>query len=103
MEDRTIIITTDDGKELICDILFTFFSDEWNKNFVVFQPRGEERVSAAIFEEGQNGEGNLTAIESEEEWEFVEELLNDYYDNLEEKCGGNCDGCSGCGGDCNGE
>ncbi|MDE7161782.1 MAG: DUF1292 domain-containing protein [Anaeroplasmataceae bacterium] len=98
MEDRTLVLTMGDGKEVTCDILFTYHSDQFNKDYVIFQPRGEEQLSAASYVEDGDGKGSLQAVESEEEWDMLEELVNDYYgDQQGSGCGGNCGGCSGCG------
>ncbi|HIT50259.1 MAG TPA: DUF1292 domain-containing protein [Candidatus Pelethenecus faecipullorum] len=99
MQERTITLTTDDGKEVVCDILFTYHSDEFNKDYVVFQPRGTEEASAACYIEHENGEGELVQIQTDEEWEMLEDLLEDYSNQLEENSG--CSGgCASCGGGC---
>lgn len=96
MDDRTLVLTTNDGKEITCDILFTYHSDEFNKDYVIFQPRGEEQLSAASYTEEGAGKGSLQGIETDEEWEMLEELVKDYYSQDQENCSGNCGGCSGC-------
>lgn len=102
MVDRTITLLQDNGKELVCDILFTYHYEKLNKDYVVFQVRETKEVSAATYDPNDGKEGRLGKIETEEEWEMLEELLNDYAQNLddEEGCGGCCDSCSGCGEDC---
>ena len=77
MQERTITLTTDDGKEVVCYNLFTYQSDEFNKDYVVFQPRGTEEASAACYIEHENGEGELDQIQTDEEWEMLEDLLED--------------------------
>ncbi|MDE6408055.1 MAG: DUF1292 domain-containing protein [Anaeroplasmataceae bacterium] len=100
MEDRTLVLTMEDGKQVTCDILFTYHSEQFNKDYVIFQPRGEEQLSAASYEEESDGKGALHGIETEEEWNMLEELVNDYYSSDKaEGCSGNCGGCSGCGTD----
>ena len=49
MEDRTLTITTDSGEEILCEILFTTHSEEFNKDYVVFVEKGTNTVSAAIY------------------------------------------------------
>ena len=39
MVDRTITLVRDDGTEIVADIFFTYHSDEFNKDYVVFQVR----------------------------------------------------------------
>lgn len=98
MEDRTLVLTMDDGKEITCDILFTYHSDQFNKDYVIFQPRGEEQLNAASYVEDSAGKGSLHAIETDEEWAMLEALVDDYYGSPEDSgCSGNCGGCSGCG------
>lgn len=99
MTDRMIEITTNDGKKHICDILFTYHSEQFNKDYVLFVPRGEDQVSAAVYVPKTETEtdGELMAVETEEEWTMLEELLDDYYNDLEENdCNGECGSCSGC-------
>lgn len=96
MEDRTLTITTDNGEEILCEILFTTHSAEFNKDYVVFVEKGTNTASAAIYNASDNGEGTLTQITSDEEWEMLEELLDDYYNNQESGCEGSCDSCVGC-------
>lgn len=97
MDDRTLTITTDNGEEILCEILFTTHSNEFNKDYVVFVEKGTNNASAAIYTPTDNGEGTLTQITSEEEWNMLEELLDDYYNNQEESgCSGSCENCEGC-------
>ena len=74
MEDRTLTITTDSGEEILCEILFTTHSEEFNKDYVVFVEKGTNTASAAIYNANDKGEGKLTQITSEEEWTMLEEM-----------------------------
>ena len=113
MVDRTITLIQDDGKEIVCDILFTYHYDKTGKDYVIFQPRGTQEVSAATYNPADGQQGALGRIETEEEWSMLEALLNDYVTELDDEeeggCSGCCSGCSGCGsscdcdGDCNGD
>lgn len=97
--DRTITITNDDGKTYEGIILFTYHYDENNKDYVVFQIKGSDTASAAIYHPEDGGNGSLEKIESDEEWAMLEDLLDDYFSNQEtNSCQGcdSCDGCSGC-------
>lgn len=98
MENSTITITTGDGKEVLCDILFTHYEEKFKKHYVVFSTRDTKEASAAIYIENAEGEGRLEPVESEEEWAMLEELLDQYAMDHENECG--CgDDCS-CGDDC---
>ncbi|MBR6071793.1 MAG: DUF1292 domain-containing protein [Acholeplasmatales bacterium] len=96
--DNTMIITKD-GKEVKCRIIFTYYSEEFKKNYVIFQPEDENVISAMSYVEDGDKSGVLSAIETEDEWNMLEEVVNDYYDEKgNECCEGSCEGCNGCSG-----
>ena len=100
MDDRTITLIDNDGKEVVCDILFTYHYDKLDKNYVVFMDRASKNDSACEYIEGEGGSGKLNPVQTDEEWNLLEGLLNDYVDQMD---GGNCGGaCSGCQGGCSG-
>lgn len=99
MEDNTLIINTEDGKEIRCTILFTHHSDEFNKDYVVFVDENNV-CSAASYNALDNGKGSLEEIKTEAEWSLLERLLNQYNNDDEIKtsscdCSSSCEGCSG--------
>ena len=79
--EKQLVLRTDDGKEIKAEILFTHHSEEFNKDYVVFLPEGDEQYSAASYVEEGPMEGELSPVESDEEWELLEDLLNDYFQN----------------------
>lgn len=101
MQDRTLTLFAEDGSEIVCDILFTYHYEKTDKDYVVFQVRQTQEVSAAIYQPTENGEGRLEAVQTEEEWKMLEDLLNDYASRMDEEgCSGSCSTCGGCGGNC---
>ena len=72
------IIITVDGKETKCPIIFTFDSKEFNHKYVVFQHGDSEEISAMIYEEKDATSGTLMPIESDEEWDMVEGVLDTF-------------------------
>ena len=80
--DRLTIIN-EDHQEIECEIVFTFDSEEYEKNYVVFSPIGEEYVDedgypeihAASYVPDEDGEGVLTSIEDDKEWDMIEEVI----------------------------
>lgn len=99
MEKQYITLINDDGSETLAEILFTYHSEEFNKNYVVFLPQDGEGVAAASYVENGN-QGSLEQITTEEEWELIENLLEQYVQQLEATQGCEC-GCEDC--DCDGE
>jgi uncharacterized membrane protein YukC len=62
--------------------LFTFESEEFKKNYVLFYPVGatEEQVEimAASYISGENGDGELSGVETDEEWDMIEKVLQQF-------------------------
>lgn len=105
MNDRELVIIDESGKEIVCEIMFTHHSDDFNKDYVVYLRKDTNECSAATFEEVGNGEGKLGPVESEDEWKMLEDLLNDFIKNNNNtsncNCEGGCNGgCASCGGGC---
>lgn len=79
-----ITIIDEEGNEELYEILFTFDSDDFDKSYVLVFPSGagegeEVELSAFSYQESAGGlEGSLDAIESDEEWEMIEEVLNTF-------------------------
>ena len=110
LKENQLIFTDDEGKENICDILFTYESEEFKKSYVFFtkaEPEEDEeiQVSCAAYIPNDDGTGELVEVESDEEWEMLEKVFNDFAqaDDEEDPCEfcedcGSCEGCSGCSG-----
>ena len=82
LKENQLIIREDDGSEVICEIVFTFDSEATGKKYVIFQAIDDEsgEVGAASYVEKENGEGELQPIETDEEWELIQDALNDFLD-----------------------
>lgn len=80
MEEKTFTVIDEEGNEVLYEVVLTFKSDETNKSYVIYKLPGEEEeeVFAAIYDEDAKDGGNLIQIESEEEWDMVEEVLNTF-------------------------
>jgi uncharacterized protein YrzB (UPF0473 family) len=79
MSENTIIITKEDGTEITCDILFTFYSEETEKNYVLYvevdDEEGNVYASSYSDEDGLIGELFEIPESNVEEWEMIEEVL----------------------------
>lgn len=80
MEEKTFTVIDEEGNEVLYEVVLTFKSDETSKSYVIYKLPGEEEeeVFAAIYDEDAKDGGNLIQIESEEEWDMVEEVLNTF-------------------------
>ena len=83
MQDRTITLIQEDGQEIVCDILFTYFAEEFNKNYVVFQVRKTGEVSAATYDPEDGKEGRLGKIETDEEWAMLDDVLEEFQEDID--------------------
>lgn len=85
MDDKTIVVTGDDGKIIEYEIILTFDSPESGKKYVIYKlPEEDEEVLAAVYEEEADGEGVLTEIQTEEEFEMIQDILDSFLDDDEE-------------------
>ena len=69
------------GERILCDVLFTFESKEWDAHYIVYaESEHPERISASRYIPSQVANGTLSAllpIETDEEWDFVERVINE--------------------------
>ena len=78
-EKQKFVVLDDKGKEVECEPLFTFESEETKKNYVVYTDNskdkdGNVRVFASIYEVTDKG-NKLLPIKSEKEWKIIETIL----------------------------
>lgn len=76
MQNQKIYITTEDGKELEGEILFTF--DANGDDFVFYVLEGSEEVNVSKV----NEEGALSPVE-EDEWKLLEKVFEEYQEDME--------------------
>jgi len=79
--EEYITLVDEDGNEELYRILFTFDSDDFDKNYVLLYPTAanedeEVEIFAFSYENpDEDLEGQLDNIETDEEWEMIEEVL----------------------------
>jgi uncharacterized protein YrzB (UPF0473 family) len=82
LKDDQMVVTNANGDEAVCDILFTHEAN--GKNYVVFEFVDSHEVSAAIYTPGAtDDEGTFSDIETDAEWDMLDQVLQAYYDELE--------------------
>lgn len=83
-EHEYITIVDEEGNESLYEILFTFDSEDYNKSYVLVYPAGshdEEDVELQAFsytEQEDGSSGSLEPIETDAEWDMIEEVLNTF-------------------------
>ncbi len=88
-EKERIIIPDENGEEHLFEVLFTFDVDANQQSYLAVVPvdqKDDEEVEVFAFRyEDKENEDDLALfqIETEEEWEIVEEMLNTLMDEEE--------------------
>lgn len=80
-EVMTFKVVNDEGKEVECEVLFTFESDETKKNYIVYtdntvDSEGNTKVYASIYNPNED-ETKLLPIETDKEWKIIETILEE--------------------------
>lgn len=88
-EKMTFEIFNDEGQKIECEVLFTFESNETNKNYMVYtdntlDEEGNTKVYASIYQPDEE-EPKLEPIESDEEWAIIETILNEIQSEITSK------------------
>lgn len=94
-KENKLTYVDEDGNEVLCEILFTFDAEQFNKNYVLFYPVGSENedgtisVMAASYQPLEDGSiGELNEVTTDEEWDLIDEMLEAF---SEDQC--DCDEC----------
>ena len=80
MDDKnTFTVLNDEGKEITCEILFTFDSEETKKSYIVYTDNttdeaGNVKVYASVYNPDSEST-ELLPIETEREWKIIETIL----------------------------
>ena len=92
-QQNHITIIDENGTEQLCEVIHTFDSEEFGKSYVLYSLVGAEEdedgaveIFASSFVPAENGEdGELAPIETEAEWDMIEDVLNAIEDELGEE------------------
>jgi uncharacterized protein YrzB (UPF0473 family) len=82
MEEKTFTVIDEEGKELEFEVVLTFKNPDTDKAYVIYKLPGDdnEEVFAAIYDEESRLGGNLMPIETDAEWDTLDEVLNAFLD-----------------------
>lgn len=87
--NNTFTVINDEGKEITCNVLFTFDSEETGKSYIAYtdntlDEEGNTQVFASIFD--PTAESNkLEPIETEKEWKVIETILQTLQEEAQKK------------------
>lgn len=85
-EQMKFKVIDENGKEIEYEVLFTFESDETNKNYIVYTDNttdegGNTKVYASIYTPDSE-DLNLQPIETDKEWKIIETILNELQEEV---------------------
>lgn len=76
LDSNSLYVKDENGQEKKMTILFTFDSKDYESQYVVFQD--SENDEGDVYASRYDEEGNLLPIETDEEWEMVEEVIHTF-------------------------
>lgn len=90
-EKDTFVVTNDEGKEIVCNVLFTFDSDETGKSYIVYTDNskdelGNVQVYASIYNP-EDPNTKLEPIETEKEWKVIDTILKTLQEEIKNATG----------------
>lgn len=81
LDSNSLFVTDEAGNEVKMEILFTFENEDNSKKYVVFS--NEEDESGEVFASAYDDEGNLLPVETDAEWQMIEEVIGAFQDDEE--------------------
>ena len=87
--NSTFKMITEDGKEIECNVLFTFDSEETKKSYIAYtdnthEEDGSIKAYAAVYHPEDLNKG-FEPIETEKEWKVVETILATIQEEIKNK------------------
>lgn len=87
--ENTFKVINDRGEEIMCDVLFTFDSEETKKSYIVYTDNSKDetgniQVFASIYDPSQENQ-KLEPITTEEEWKVIETILNTLQETIKKE------------------
>ncbi len=89
IRNNEFTIVNDEGREIKCEILFTYEDEKTKKNYMAYTDNtqdddGNTKVYASIYNPEEENPV-LLPIETDEEWKMIEAILTSLSNNEEEK------------------
>ena len=88
LDNGKIVIKNDKGEELVCDVLFTFDSDETGNSYIDYtdntnDEKGNTKVYANTYD--KTGEDlKLSQLTTDKEWKIIDNILASVIDMVKE-------------------
>ena len=89
MKENSFTLIDENGNEVVYDVLFTFESEETNKNYIVYTDNSKDEsgnieVYASVYYPDEEN-SRLEAIETDKEWKTIETILETLQEEIKNK------------------
>ena len=86
-ETECLTVIDDDGKEVVCNVLFTFDNADESRHYIVYTDNskdneGNVQVYASRYDPQSGDKMELLPIETEEEWTTIQGILEDLQNKI---------------------
>mgnify|MGYP004497406177 CR=1 FL=1 len=86
-ETECLTVIDDDGKEVVCNVLFTFDNADESRHYIVYTDNskdneGNVQVYASRYDPQSGDKMELLLIETEEEWTTIQGILEDLQNKI---------------------
>lgn len=85
MDDQTMTVVDEHGKEYVMTILFTYEDPESKKNYVFYCPENDTAEETPVFVAEFDEAGNLRQITDEDEMNLLERVLSDWQEDQDDE------------------
>ena len=100
-QERIMKVIDDNGKEVEMYILFTTSLPDFEKNYIFYLDPKDQ--SGQVYVSSYDENNKLAPVENDAEWEQLEEVFNQFAEEMSNNQCGNCQGeCDDCDGECEG-
>lgn len=85
LKKSSFMVKDENGKDVECDVLFTFDSEETKKSYIIYTDNstdeaGNVKVFASIYDP-KNENTVLEPITTEKEWKIIETIMDSLQEN----------------------
>ena len=88
LDNGKIVIKNDKGEELVCDVLFTFDSDETGKSYIAYTDNTkDEKDNIKVYANTYDKTGEdlkLSQLTTDKEWKIIDNILDSVIDMVKE-------------------
>lgn len=88
LDNGKIVIKNDKGEELVCDVLFTFDSDETGKSYIAYTDNTkDEKDNIKVYANTYDKTGEdlkLSQLTTDKEWKIIDNILASVIDMVKE-------------------